>query len=159
MNDEQDTWQACPSGTLKRMVDQLDERDARAESLRQSSTALTSLPALACALFLIGVITYVVGPNRFGGVTCAQCQQQFAAFHTHLDPGAGTSEERLSTEQLQSMTVHLTECDICREKFRQQYPDAILPTPFSEDHVPGVLIGKRQSWFEPAAVVAASSAF
>ena len=132
MND-QDAWQTCPPGTLRRMVDRLVALDAEAEAREQAQNAIRSLPLLACGLLVVGAIALAMSTNRFGGVSCSQCQEYFAAFHQHLSAAeSGELVVELDAKQLRSVNIHLAKCEICRAKFERQYPDTPLPPPLTE---------------------------
>lgn len=112
-----DDWTNCPDGVLTSLGQQLRAAEAR----DQSAQVMRSVVAFG-VLVVVGAGTawWLNSPNLPAAISCAECHSHFAEYHDHLARDAAF-DPNLAT----SMAHHLEVCDVCREKFKKQFPGVL----------------------------------
>jgi hypothetical protein len=119
MTDNQqkrDEWNDCPTGELRQMVGRLKATQQRARSKQLFSIASACMLLVGGGIFVIGSLLDT-GSLRYGGISCSECQANFAAYHDFKNEAASL-DDSLAT----SMAAHLEQCQFCRNLFEQTYP-------------------------------------
>lgn len=102
-----DSWQDCPPGELKRMLETIKIRGRR--------RALKQLGALGAAIAVSGIgghaaitRTYFPRETRYGGLACREVMELLSNYRA----------KRLSDELSRKVTLHLRQCPDCGPRFR-----------------------------------------
>ncbi len=114
-------WQACPPGELARMTARLDARLRGARFKPLAVTALMSFLICAVGTILLGGFLFYSEPT-FGGIACTDCLSHADEYHGYLVGKNPTMDPSL----VKKIEKHLNECDYCRMKFHESYPDTPL---------------------------------
>jgi len=134
-NEQRDaSWDACPQGELLRMAKRLDARDRRVQVGRFFRAATASMLLIAVGVLVVGFMGGLTGSdltgngltNNSAGINCAECRENFAAYHESLQlvfQDAGPSKtESLDPAFSQRMADHLAKCRYCRQQFDERFP-------------------------------------
>ncbi len=121
MTTQQDSWDACPSGELSRMVDARKAQRRRRAMDRAAVVGACLMVCIAIGGFALGIFS--PDPSappmgaKYGGIACADvvdclpayvAAQQHDFAHTHLDEAT-----------VASITEHLAHCPACRKHYEQ----------------------------------------
>ena len=121
MTTQQDSWDACPSGELARMVEARNAQRRRRVMDRAAVVAACLMVCVAMGGFALGIFSpdhsAPGGGASYGGIACADVADCLPAYiaaerqdvaNTHLDEGT-----------IASITEHLTHCPACRRHYEQ----------------------------------------
>ncbi len=122
-NDREDIgdWNDCPQGELSQMVCKLEASQTRARSKKLVQTGLLGTLLVAAGVVVSGSLLTSNGTRGYGGISCAECKSHFAEYHAHQTGSELLEDLGLAT----SMAAHLAECQSCRSRFNENYPDVL----------------------------------
>lgn len=118
-NQQHENWNECPPGELSQLAGRLNTSRQRARRKQLFTNTAACMLLVACGVFVVGSLIDTGGP-RFGGITCSECKANFVAYHGHK-----TEVAPIEDSLVNSMAIHLEQCQICRDFFEQTYPGVL----------------------------------
>ncbi len=114
---QNDNWHDCPAGELSQMVGRVNTSQRQARRKQLFGTAAACMLLVAVGVFSVGSVFAPNGDFTFGGITCTECHENFAAFERYQTEAA-TMNQALAL----SMETHLEQCPRCGKAFEKTYP-------------------------------------
>ena len=104
MSENNDQWDACPSGEIGHMVDSVTTRQRRLVWVRFGGAATVVL------LIAVGIVAATI-PTSPEDISCGDCRTLMA----------GYQNKSLTEESAERVKHHLDGCPSCREHFELNY--------------------------------------